>query len=70
MISAALGLSVVLIVVAVALRILAGTWLHPAAFFAGWWSLAGIIPLIAAPDEPVAPGAILWVIAAAIAVAA
>jgi oligosaccharide repeat unit polymerase len=55
---------------AIAMRLAAGTWLHPAALFPGWWCLAGIIPLIAAPAEPVSPGAILWIIVACIAVSA
>ena len=64
----ALALGVCLIAWAVCLRLLVGTWLHPAAFFALWWCFAGILPLILAPREPVAPNAMLWVIAASIAV--
>jgi oligosaccharide repeat unit polymerase len=50
------------------MRITTGTWLHPAAFFPLWWSFAGILPLIVAPNEPVGPHAMLWLIAASIAV--
>lgn len=67
---AALALSVVLIAWAASMRVLAGTWLQPAAFFPLLWCFAGILPLIFAPNEPVGPNAMLWVIAASICVAA
>jgi hypothetical protein len=52
------------------MRLLTGTWLNPSAFFALWWCGAGILPLIATPSDPVSPGAMLWLIAASIAVSA
>ena len=64
----ALVLSIVLVGWTALMRRLTGTWLHPGAFFSLWWCLAGILPLIAAPKEPVAPNAIIWLIAASIAV--
>ena len=66
----ALALSTVLIIWAVSMRMLSGTWLQPAAFFALWWCFAGIIPLLLAPNEPVGPNAMLWLIAASISVSA
>jgi oligosaccharide repeat unit polymerase len=68
MLSPALALSIVLVGLAISLRVATGTWLHPASFFAAWWCLAGITPMIAAPNEPVSPGAVAWVIAACLAV--
>jgi oligosaccharide repeat unit polymerase len=68
MISEALILSLALIGLAVFFRLGAGTWLHPAAFFSGWWMLAAIIPLIAASEEPVAPVAVAWIIVACLTV--
>lgn len=64
----ALALSLVLISWAIFMRMIAGTWLQPAAFFALWWCFAGILPLILAPNEPVGANAMLWLIAASIAV--
>jgi oligosaccharide repeat unit polymerase len=52
------------------MRVLTGTWLNPSAFFALWWCGAGILPLIATPMDPVSPGAMLWLIAASVAVSA
>lgn len=66
----ALALCVVLIAWAATMRALAGTWLQPSAFFALWWCFAGILPLIIAPDEVVGPQAMLWVIAASVAISA
>ncbi|HEX6575776.1 MAG TPA: O-antigen polymerase [Gemmatimonadaceae bacterium] len=63
-------LSVVIVGLAVFMRLGAGTWLHPAAFFSGWWMLAAIMPMIVAPQEPVSAGAVAWVIAACLAVSA
>ncbi|MGI9043674.1 MAG: O-antigen polymerase [Gemmatimonadaceae bacterium] len=64
----ALSLSTLLIGWAVAMRSLAGTWLQPSAFFALWWCIAGILPLILAPKEPVGPNAIAWLIVSSMAV--
>lgn len=66
----ALALSIALIALAASMRILAGTWLHPGAFFALWWCFAGILPLILAPNEVVGPNAVLWLLAAGLAVSA
>ncbi|MGK2962837.1 MAG: O-antigen polymerase [Gemmatimonadaceae bacterium] len=66
----ALALGVVLIAWAASMRALAGTWLHPSSFFALWWCFAGILPLVAAPNEVVGPQAMLWLLAASIAVSA
>lgn len=63
----ALSLSVGLVGSAAAMRSLTGTWLHPAAFFPLWWCFAGILPLFLAPNEPVGPNVILWLIVASIA---
>jgi oligosaccharide repeat unit polymerase len=65
-----LALSTVLIGIAFSARLAAGTWLHPAAMFPGWWMLAGITPLVFARNEPVSPGAITWLILACITVSA
>jgi oligosaccharide repeat unit polymerase len=64
----ALALGIVLIAWATWMRILAGTWLQPSAFFALWWCFAGILPLVFAPNEAVGPNAMLWLISASIAV--
>ncbi len=64
----ALALALVLIAWAASMRMVAGTWLQPSAFFALWWCLAGILPLILAPSEPVGPNAMLWLIAASMSV--
>lgn len=64
----ALALSMVLVAWAGSMRMACGTWLHPSAFFPLWWCFAGIIPMILAPQEPVGPQAILWLIAASICV--
>ncbi|MEO8577383.1 MAG: O-antigen polymerase [Gemmatimonadales bacterium] len=52
------------------MRALSGTWLQPSAFFALWWCFAGIVPMILAPAEPVGANAIIWLIAASMAVSA
>src|SRR5512140_903755 len=67
---AALGLGVGLIGWAATMRILTGTWLNPGAFFSLFWCFAGILPLVFAPEEPVGWNAMLWLIAASIAVSA
>jgi oligosaccharide repeat unit polymerase len=64
----ALVFSVALIVFAGWMRVLNGTWLQPGAFFALFWCFAGIVPMLAAPREGVGPHAILWLLAASIAV--
>lgn len=66
----ALALALVLVTWAGSMRALTGTWLHPSAFFPLWWSFAGILPLLFAPREIVGPQAMLWLIAASIAVSA
>lgn len=66
----ALTLALALVAWAAALRKLTGTWLQPSAFFALWWCLAGILPLLLAPKEPVGPNAILWLIVASMAITA
>ncbi len=63
----ALVLSTALIGWTVAIRLMSGTWLNPAAFFAVLWCFAGILPLVLAPGGPVGPNAILWVLVASIA---
>lgn len=69
-VGAALALSVGLLAWAALMRALSGTWLQPAAFFAVWWCFAGILPLLLAPHEPVGANAMLWLIAASMAVCA
>src|SRR4029078_766734 len=64
----ALALGLALIAWAAWMRLLAGTWLQPSAFFALWWCCAGILPLIFASNEPVGPTAMLGLITASIAV--
>jgi oligosaccharide repeat unit polymerase len=64
----ALALSVGLVGWAALMRALTGTWLQPGAFFALWWCVAGILPLVFAPQERVGGNAMLWLIAASIAV--
>ncbi|MEP6905706.1 MAG: hypothetical protein ABI875_06450, partial [Gemmatimonadales bacterium] len=68
--TSALALSVALIGWAAFMRAATGTWLNPAALFALWWCMAGITPLIVAPNEPVAPAAMAWIILASICVSA
>jgi len=67
---AALALGIVLIAFAGSMRATSGTWLHPSAFFALWWCFAGILPLLLAPNEPVGANAMIFIIAACVAVAA
>lgn len=64
----ALALAIVLIAWAALMRTMSGTWLQPSAFFALWWSGAGILPLVFAPNEPVGPHAMLWLVVASISV--
>ena len=64
----ALALSLVLPGMAIWLRMATGTWLHPAALFTMWWSFAAILPIVIAPDEPVSPWAVIWIIVASITV--
>lgn len=66
--SPALAVGIVLIAWAAAMRMLAGTWLQPSAFFALWWCFAGILPLLLAPSESVGPNAMVWLIGASVAV--
>lgn len=66
----ALALSVVLIGWAAWMRAVTGTWLQPGSFFSLFWCFAGILPLVLARNEPVGPNAIIWLIAASIAVSA
>ncbi len=65
--AAALVCSIALIAWAAAMRALAGTWLQPSAFFALWWCFAGILPLIATPQDAVGVNAMAWLVAASIA---
>ena len=67
---AAFGLGVGLIGWAATMRVLTGTWLNPGAFFSLFWCFAGILPLVFAREEPVGWNAMLWLIAASIAVSA
>jgi len=67
---AAFALSVVLIAWAGWLRAVSGTWLQPSAFFALLWCFAGILPLIFAPNEPVGGNAMIFILAASVAVTA
>ncbi len=64
----ALALALLLPSMAIWLRLATGTWLHPAALFPMWWAFAARAPMIIAHDEPVSPGAVLWVIAASVTV--
>ena len=64
----ALALAIVLIAWAASMRTVSGTWLQPSAFFALWWCGAGILPLVFAPNEPVGPHAMLWLIVSSISV--
>lgn len=66
----ALTLGIVLIAWAGLMRAFSGTWLQPGAFFALWWCFAGILPLVFAPQEPVGPNAMIFIIAASVAVSA
>ena len=66
--SLSLALGFVLIGLAIVMRRLSGTWLHPGAFFPLWWCFAGILPLVLAPQEVVGPQAMVWLIAASVAV--
>jgi oligosaccharide repeat unit polymerase len=55
-----------LILWAALMRTLTGTWLQPGSFFAIFWCFAGIVPMILAPKDPVAPIAIVWLLAASV----
>lgn len=68
--AAALALSVLLIGWAAAMRAAHGTWLNPSAFFALWWCVAGILPMLATPDDAVSPGTIVFLLAACMSVSA
>ena len=46
-------------------RALLGSWLAPGVFFALYWSLAFVVPLVIAPQDPVSAAAVLWVFLAA-----
>jgi oligosaccharide repeat unit polymerase len=61
-------LGIVLLGIAAFARATSGTWLSPAALFPMWWSFAAIVPLLAAPNEPVNPAAMAWLIAASLCV--
>ncbi len=63
-----LVLSSVLVMFAALMRLLTGTWLQPGSFFALFWSFAGILPLIFAPNEHVEPNVFVWLLAASAAV--
>jgi oligosaccharide repeat unit polymerase len=65
--TAALACSIALIAWAGVMRALSGTWLQPSAFFALWWCFAGILPLIMMPSDPVGVNAMVWLLAASIA---
>lgn len=64
--TAALICSIALIAWAATMRVVAGTWLQPSAFFALWWCFAGILPLILAPQERVGVNAIAWLVVASV----
>jgi oligosaccharide repeat unit polymerase len=64
----ALALSTVLVGWAAWMRAATGTWLNPGSFFSLFWCFAGILPLVIAPQERVGANAIIWLIAASIAV--
>jgi oligosaccharide repeat unit polymerase len=66
----ALVLSTVLVVWAGWMRAVTGTWLQPGSFYALFWCFAGILPLMLAPNEPVGPNAIYWLMASNLAVSA
>lgn len=68
--SAAFALSFLLVAWAVAMRLAHGTWLNPSAFFALWWCVAAILPLVATPEDAVSPGTILFIFGACICVSA
>lgn len=50
------------------MRAVTGTWMQPGSFFSIFWCFAGILPLVLARHEPVGPNAIVWLIAASVAV--
>jgi len=60
-------LGVALLGSAVVGRHLLRSWLAPGAYFALYWSLAFVVPMVALPSDPVPASAVLWV---ALAVAA
>lgn len=64
----ALVLSGVLIAWAGWMRLVTGTWLQPGSFFSLFWCFAGILPMVLAPQEPVGPNAVAWLLASGIAV--
>lgn len=66
----ALVLSVTLIALAAWTRAVTGSWLQPGAFFILLWCFAAIVPLLAAPKEPVGVNVIFWILAASVAVSA
>lgn len=53
--------------IAIAARLLQGSWLAPGAAWAGFWTGATWLPLLLAPNYPVSPTAI-WIIAGFVAV--
>jgi len=59
----AVGLFVVLAALAVGLRVAAGSWASPAAFFAAAWTVFAGLPLLVGPI-PVAPAGVAFVVAA------
>ncbi len=60
-------LGVALLGLAVVGRYVLRSWLAPGAYFALYWSLAFVVPIVALPSDLVPVGALLWV---ALAVAA
>ncbi|MEJ2379338.1 MAG: hypothetical protein P8Y71_29445, partial [Pseudolabrys sp.] len=60
----------VLVVVALVARAMGRGWWAPAPFFALCWTAFVWVPLMLAPEYPVSPLAVLWVVAAVVAVVA
>jgi len=49
-------------------RLMQRSWLAPGPFFSLYWLVFTIIPLIAAPEYPVSPGGIYWIVLSSLAV--
>src|SRR5689334_14039277 len=60
--------AVPLALLAVIGRLWWGTWLAPGALFTLYWTLAILGPLVLAPENPVAVGPVLWIVAAGVSV--